>query len=317
MRQTRERIVLVHELRELGRAEELLDRSDDRPDVDQRGRRDGLGLLGRHALAHHSVQTGQARADLVLDELADGADAAVAEVVDVVRLDGHGRGPFGAHHLGLPGVKSQKIAQDGRDVRDAELAGVAGGIQAQLLVDLEAPDLGRVVAFGVEVEVVEERAARLGRRRLAGTQLAVEVGQSLFLGVHRVLLEGLDEGWEVGEDLADLRFGHAQSLEEHRHGLLALAIHPHAHGVALVDLEFEPGSARGDDFRREDVLVGGLVGHALEVDAGRAHQLGDDDALGPVDDESAALGHEREVADEGRLALDLAGLVVLELGRHV
>ena len=56
-----------------------------------------------------------------------------------------------------------------------------------------------------------------------------------------------------------------------------------------------------------------LSGRALEVDARAADQLGDDDALGAVDDEGAALGHQREVAHEHRLALDLAGGVVHEL----
>ena len=56
-----------------------------------------------------------------------------------------------------------------------------------------------------------------------------------------------------------------------------------------------------------------LSGRALEVDARAADQLGDDDALGAVDDEGAALGHEREVAHEDRLALDLTGGVVHEL----
>ena len=52
----------------------------------------------------------------------------------------------------------------------------------------------------------------------------------------------------------------------------------------------------------------------LEVDTGRADQLGHDDTLGAVDDEGALVGHQREVAHEDRLALDLAGLVVHELG---
>jgi hypothetical protein len=68
-------------------AEELLDRRHDRADVDQGLRRDRLDVLGRHALAHHALHAGQARADLVLDELAHAAHAAVAEVVDVVGLD--------------------------------------------------------------------------------------------------------------------------------------------------------------------------------------------------------------------------------------
>src|SRR5699024_10627426 len=79
--ETRERVVLVHELRQLRRPEELLDGGDDGTDVDERLRRDGLDVLRRHALAHDALHPRQARADLVLDELADGADTTVAEVV--------------------------------------------------------------------------------------------------------------------------------------------------------------------------------------------------------------------------------------------
>ena len=59
---------------------------DDRPDVDQGLRRDRLDVLGRHPLAHDALHAGQADPDLVLDQLADGAQAPVAEVVDVVDL---------------------------------------------------------------------------------------------------------------------------------------------------------------------------------------------------------------------------------------
>src|SRR5690606_9842457 len=87
VRQAGQRVVLVHELRQLAGAEELLQRRGDRTDVDQGLRRDRLDVLGRHPLAHDALHPGQAGAELVLDELADGAHAAVAEVVDVVGLD--------------------------------------------------------------------------------------------------------------------------------------------------------------------------------------------------------------------------------------
>ena len=55
VRQTRERVGLIHELRQLARAEELLDGGNDRADVDQRLRRDGLDVLCRHALANNTL----------------------------------------------------------------------------------------------------------------------------------------------------------------------------------------------------------------------------------------------------------------------
>ena len=49
---------------------------------------DGVAVAGsvmRHALLDHALHAQQADAELVLDQLADRAHAAVAEVVDVVR----------------------------------------------------------------------------------------------------------------------------------------------------------------------------------------------------------------------------------------
>ena len=129
--------------------------------------------------------------------------------------------------------------------------------------------------------------------------------------------EGLFDRVEAGELVEDLLAGQAQRLEEDGDRLLALAVDAHADLVALVDLELEPCAAAGDDARRDDVLVGGLVGRAVEVDAGRADELRDDDTLGAVDDERALAGLEREVAHEDRLGLDLTGLVVHELGLDV
>ena len=85
VRQLGQRVGLVHELRELRAAEELAHRRDDRPDVDQRAGRRLVRVRDRHALPDHALHAQQADAELVLDQLADGAHAAVAQVVDVVR----------------------------------------------------------------------------------------------------------------------------------------------------------------------------------------------------------------------------------------
>ena len=111
--QTRQRVVLVHELRQLAGAEELLDRRHDGTDVDQGLRRDRLDVLSGHPLAHDALHAGQADPDLVLDQLADGAQTTVAEVVDVVGLDGH-LDAAGDGHRGLALVQAHQVL-DGRD----------------------------------------------------------------------------------------------------------------------------------------------------------------------------------------------------------
>ncbi len=224
--QTRERVVLIHELRQLRGSEELLDRGDDGTDVDERLRRDRLDVLGGHALAHDALHAGEARADLVLDELADGADAAVAEVIDVVELDAHL--DLLAVALTLrrldSGVEGDEVADGRGDVVDREHRVRQRGIDAELPVDLVAADLGQVVALGVEVEVVEQVARSLGGRGLGGTQLLVDVEQRLLLRGDGVLRQGLADRLELAELLEDLRLGPAEGLEQHGDRLLALAV---------------------------------------------------------------------------------------------
>ena len=311
VRQTGDRVGLVHELAELRGPEELLQRRHHGADVDQRLRRDRLDVLGRHPLADHTLHAGQTGAQLVLDQLAHGPHAAVAEVVDVVGADVEGA--LGRLDLGAAVVQRDDVLDRGDDVVDGQRLLVEGLGQAELLVDLVAADLGQVVALGVEVVVVQQRLGRLARRRLARTQLAVDVEQRVVLALGVVLLQGQHHRLVLAELLADLLVGPAEGLEQHRDVLLALAVQADADHVALVDLELQPRAAARDELGGVDVLVRGLVGGALEVDARAADQLGDDDALGAVDDEGALGGHEREVAHEDRLALDLTGVVVGEL----
>ena len=80
-----ERVRLVHELRELRAPEVLLHDRGDRLRVDEIVRHERVDLLRHaHALLDRALHADQADAVLVLHQLADRADAAVAEVVDVV-----------------------------------------------------------------------------------------------------------------------------------------------------------------------------------------------------------------------------------------
>ena len=199
------------------------------------------------------------------------------------------------------------------NVVDRKSALLQRQVKTKLLVHLVATDLGKVVALGIEVEVIEQVASVLHRRRFARAQLAVDVQQRVFLRSDVVLLERGHEGFVLAKALADLLGGPAKSLEKNRDRLLALAVDAHGNKILLVDLELQPCTAAGNDLCDVDVLIGGLVDAALKIDAGRTHELGHHDALGAVDDERALVGHQRELAHEHCLGLDLACLVVHEL----
>ena len=80
----RQRVRLVHELRELRRAEELAHRGRHRLRVDQVVRHDRVDIDRGHALLDRALHAQQADAELVLHQLADRTHAAIAEIVDVV-----------------------------------------------------------------------------------------------------------------------------------------------------------------------------------------------------------------------------------------
>ena len=186
-----ERVGLVHELRQLRGAEELLDRRHDRADVDQGLRRDRLDVLGGHPLADDALHAREADADLVLDQLADRAQAPVAEVVDVVGLDRDRDRVLALadRHRGVACVQPDEVLDGGGDVLLGERADGRVDGEAELLVGLVAADLGQVVALVLEEEVLQQGLRALLGGRLARAQLAVDVEQGLVLARGVVLLE--------------------------------------------------------------------------------------------------------------------------------
>ena len=170
-----ERVGLVHELGELGRAEELLDRRDDRLGVDQVvGHRRVDVLVDGHLLLDRPLHAHEADPELVLEQLAHGAHPAVAQVVDVVDP---------AHVL----LETQQVADDPVEIVGRQGLLIDRDVGVQLDVELEPAHPGEVVALGVEEHPVEERAGALQGRRIARAHPAVDLDQRL-LGVARVVL---------------------------------------------------------------------------------------------------------------------------------
>ena len=415
---------LVHELAQRGGAEELLDGRGDGADVDEALGGDDVQILQGHALADHALHAAEADAELVLQQLAHAADAAVAQVVDVVGLaDAVGQavevvdgGEDIVHHdvLGdqhvdvladgvLQGLALELLAQllhvaAVHQLLDAHLGGVkvdvaadvhhavgedahvlavhlqqhadhagvgdlaglvagddlaglgqqlagegighglgqlkAGdaGVEGQLLVELVAAHVGDLVAAAVKEQAVQQGLGGLHRGRIAGAQLAVDLDQALLPGGSGVLVQGGDHALVLAEDLLQALVGDgahigivhaaepggglvlvvsAHGLQEPGDGELAVLVDADVEDVVGVGLILQPGAVirdHGGGVDGDHGLVQGLV----EVHAGRTDDLGDDDALGAVDDKGAAVGHDGEISHEDLLLLDLLGLLVAQ-----
>ena len=134
VRDFRQRVVLVHELRELARAEEFLHGRGHGLRVDHFLRHQAFGLGERQTLLDGALDAHQADTECVLGHLADAAHAAVAQVVDVV--DGA---------VAVADVDQRLQHRD--DVVLAEHARAFGLVAADAAVELHAADGREVVAL--------------------------------------------------------------------------------------------------------------------------------------------------------------------------
>ena len=237
VRDLRQRIGLVHELRQLRRSEELADRGHDRLRVDQVVRHGGRHfLVDRHLFLDRALHADEADAELVLEQLADRADAAVAEVIDVVHV-----------HRVL--AQLQQVLDDLVEVLRVQDLLVERRVEAELRVQLQAADAREVVLLRVEEHVLEERPRAVERRGIARTQAAVDLDQRLFVRVNRILLQ---RGRDDRADFVALREEHLDAVD-----VVLLRHRDHARRDLFVGLEDHFTGRRVDD-------VGGGVG-ALEL----------------------------------------------------
>ncbi|CAB4793667.1 unannotated protein [freshwater metagenome] len=276
--------------------------------------------MGCHALAHNTLHTSQTGADLVLDEFADGTQATVSKVVNVVSLNANWTSR--CVHFGFASVQAHDVLDDGNNVFNRQDLLSQRVIKTELLVDLETADLGQVITLLIEVEVVDEVLRSLNRGRFARTQLAVDIKESIFLLSARafsfdvILFQGQAHGFKLAELFEDLLVAPAQGLEQDGDRLLALAVNADRYEVLLVDFELEPRTAARNDLGDKGVLVGGLVDALFKVATRRTHQLRHNNTLGAVDHEGALVGHQWEVTHEDGLALDFTSFVVGEFSSN-
>ena len=133
--------------------------------------------------------------------------------------------------------------------------------------------------------------------------------------VHRLAQRKRFGRVEVADDVAVGRVAeHAQERGGEEFTTAAAAVKIDIEQVVGVELHFEPrSSVRNDAERMEQLAIQVLRG--FEADTRRAVELGNDDALGAVDDESAAARHHRKLAHID--ALLLGASLVFQLERHV
>ena len=167
VRDLRQRVHLIHELRQLRGAVELLDHRRHRLGVDQILRHQAFGLGKRQPLAHRAVHAHQADAELVLDHLADAAHAPVAQVIAII-------------DRALAVLDVDQPAQHRDDVFLRQHARTGGLGATDAAVELHAADAGQVVQLAAEEQVLEQRFGGVAGRRLARAHDVIDLDQRVL-----------------------------------------------------------------------------------------------------------------------------------------
>ena len=164
VRNLRQRVVLVHELRQLAGTEELFHCCRNRLGVDHILRHQGIQIAQGQTLFHRTLYTYQANAELVFRHFAYGTDTTVAEVVDIV-------------HFAFTVTDIDELLHHFDDVVFAQDTGTFDLITQQRTVELHTTNRGQIVAVFGEEQVLEQAFSRFASWWLTRTHHAVDFNQ--------------------------------------------------------------------------------------------------------------------------------------------
>jgi len=180
VRQLAQGVGLIHELAQLRAAEEFLHLRHDRLRVHEVLRHQVLRTDRVHAVTGRLLQLRQTIANLILQQLAHAAHAAVPKVIDiihlVVRLRDASQLLDYANHVGF-GQRTRRL-YTGRTL-DLEAA-----------INLVTSHRAQIIALLGRERILEQAARRLNRNRVTGTHALEELRQGFFKRLNLVLRHG-------------------------------------------------------------------------------------------------------------------------------
>ena len=170
VRQHRERIGLIDNLRELTAAEKVFDGSGDAFGVDQRPRRHFRDVLEAHPLLHRATELEKALPKFIAGKFVDRPQPAVAEMVDIVHLN-----------LSFPLAELEHVFDRGNQIVWPQRHLCFGHRKTQLAVHAKAADPAETVAICVFEFLIKQRARLVESGGVARPQPLVDTHQGVLV----------------------------------------------------------------------------------------------------------------------------------------
>ena len=316
-----QRVGLIHELRELTGAKELAQRGDHRPDVNQGNRRNLVLVANGHALFDDALHAAQADAQFILDQFTHRLYAAVAKVINIILVF------FFVIDQDHAAQQVNHVPTGHRAVGYRDALG-----QIEFLIKFVPANALQVIMALIEELLLQELAGIFERGRVAGAHALEEFKQRSFsdgqaaaqvpdrfltqgggdqLAVRIVvhILEERDQLFvralfdrRIHQTIIDSR----QRAQENGDRNGALAVELENEIIVLAGLKFHPGAAIGDQLGHRQAVAGGAVHRGFKINARRADELRNHHAFRTINNESALVGHFREITQEN-IRLDWLG----------
>ncbi len=180
----RQRVVLIHELRQLRGAEELLDRRGHGLRIDQILRTKALAFGHAQSLAHGALDTHKTDAELIFGHLSNRANATIAEMVDVI-------------HRAVTVTDIDQHLEHRKNIVPIERARTLDLLTLDATIEFHPAHGRQVVTFCGEKQVLEQILRRIPGRRLARAHHLVDFPQRLELARSRIDAQRAGDIWTL------------------------------------------------------------------------------------------------------------------------
>ena len=164
----RQRVVLIHKLRQLRRAEEFFDRGGNRFLVNQIFRRQLFGFNLAQALFNRALEAHQTNAESIGCHFTDATDAAITEVVNIINRT-------------VTIFNGNQCFQDADNIFPGENTATFFFLNPQAAIEFHPPDAGKIIAFFIEKEIFKKTIRRIFRWRLTRTHHAINFRPRIIL----------------------------------------------------------------------------------------------------------------------------------------
>ncbi len=187
----------------------------------------------------------------------------------------------------------------------------------QFFIKFISADLCKIISSGVEKHCHNQAFRTLYAERLAGTDLFIQLKQTLLIVLRSVLCKACLNLRFISKKFSDLVVGaDTERADQHSDRNLSGSVHTHIENVVGIRLVLQPRTTVRNHSCGEKPFTDLVVSDPI-IDAGGTDELAYDNALRTVDHKGACLCHERQITHKDLMLGNLVLFFVNQTNLHL